>query len=150
MITHGTWLVPTLGVGHFIIGAIKAGASVPAGIAEKAAANVEMRADSFRRAAAAGVRIAMGSDSAGESHGNNLIELRLMHEMGLAPEAVLHAATGSAATLMGIADCVGTIRSGAQADLLVIDGDPFDFGGYPANRQRVYRKGRLVRGAVAA
>lgn len=150
MLANGTWLVPTLGVGQFIIDMIKAGASVPAGIREKAVANVQMRADSFRRAAAAGVRIAMGSDSAGESHGDNLIELRLMHEMGLAPEAVLNAATGSAATLMGIADRVGTIRPGAQADLLVVDGDPFDFGRYPANRQRVYRKGRLVRGAVAA
>jgi imidazolonepropionase-like amidohydrolase len=145
MLANGTWLVPTLGVGQFIIDMIEAGASVPAGIAEKAVANVALRADSFRRAVAAGVRIAMGSDSAGESHGNNLVELRLMHEMGMAPEAVLHAATGSAAELMGIADRVGAVRPGGQADLTVVGGDPYDFAGYPANVRRVYRKGRLVR-----
>lgn len=149
MLVNGTWLVPTLGVGQFIIDMIDLGASVPAGIAEKAQANVELRADSFRRAVEAGVRVAMGSDAAAESHGRNLVELRLMHEMGMSPQAVLHAATGSAATLMGIADRVGAVRPGMQADLLVVDGDPYDFAGYPANRRLVYRKGRLVRGAVS-
>jgi imidazolonepropionase-like amidohydrolase len=150
MLEKGTWLVPTLGVGQFIIDMIKAGASVPAGIAEKAVANVEMRADSFRRAVAAGVRIAMGSDSAGESHGNTLIELRLMRQMGMDPLAVLHAATGSAAQLMGIEGRVGHLRAGMQADVLVVDGDPLDFARYPANRRAVYRKGRLVRAAAEA
>jgi len=95
MLTNGTWLVPTLRVGQFIIAMIGAGATVPAGIAEKAVANAANCADSFRRAAAAGVRIAMGSDSAGESHGNNLLELRLMREMGLPAMSVLSAATQS-------------------------------------------------------
>jgi len=146
MVRNGTWLVPTLGVGQFIIDMIERGASVPAGIAEKAQANVEMRAGSFSRAVAAGVRIAMGSDSAGESHGNNLIELRLMNELGLSGLQVLHAATGSAATLMNIADQVGFVRPGHQADLTIVDGDPLDFGAYPANVRAVYRKGAQVRG----
>ena len=147
MLANGTWLVPTLGVGQFIIDMINKGASVPAGIAEKAQANVTMRADSFRRAVDAGVRIAMGSDSAGESHGNNLIELPLMHEMGLGGLQVLHAATGSAATLMGVADRIGYIRAGHQADLTIVDGDPLDFAAYPGNVRSVYRRGVLVRGS---
>jgi imidazolonepropionase-like amidohydrolase len=149
MVANGTWLVPTLGVGQFIIDQIDSGAAVPAGIAEKARANVAMRADSFRRAVEAGVRIAMGSDSAGEAHGNNLVELRLMHEMGMAPLAVLNAATGSAATLMGVADRIGGVRPGLQADLLIVGGDPLDFAQYPGNQRAVFRQGRLVRGAVA-
>jgi len=51
---------------------------------------------------------------------------------------------------MGIDDRVGSIRSGMQADLLVVDGDPLDFTRYPANRRAVYRKGRPVRGALAS
>lgn len=150
MVENGVWLVPTLGVGQFIIDMIDSGAAVPAGIIEKAHANIEMRSDSFRRAVRAGVRVAMGSDSAGESHGNNLIELRLMNEMGLASLQVLHAATGSAAQLMKIDQRVGTLKVGLQADILVVDGDPFDFAAYPTNRHAVYRRGRLVRGPWAA
>ncbi len=145
MLEHGTWLVPTLGVSQFIIDRIEQGAKVAPGIAEKARENSALRAGSFRRAVAAGVRIAMGSDSAAEMHGSNLIELRLMHEGGMAPLAVLEAATRSGAQLLGIDDRVGTIEDGKQADLVVIDGDPFDFAGYPANVRKVFRKGALVR-----
>jgi len=145
MLERGTWLVPTLGVSQFIIDKIDQGAAVAPGIAEKARANHAMRAGSFKRAAEAGVRIAMGSDAAAEMHGGNLVELRLMAEGGLEPKRVLEAATRSAAELLGIEDRVGTIADGKQADLVVVDGDPFDFGAYPGNIRRVYRKGKLVR-----
>jgi imidazolonepropionase-like amidohydrolase len=145
MLAHGTWLVPTLGVGQFIIDRIAAGAAVPAGIAEKAQANQRMRADSFARAVAAGVNIAMGSDAAAEMHGRNLIELTLMHQGGLGPAQTLVAATGAAARLMRIEDRVGTLRPGLQADLTLVDGDPYDFARYPANVRAVFREGRRVR-----
>ena len=145
MLDNGTWLVPTLGVSQFIIDRIDQGAAVAPGIAEKAKSNHTLRADSFRRAVEAGVRIAMGSDSAAEMHGGNLIELRLMHEGGMAPLQVLEAATRSSAELLGIDDRVGTIADGKQADLVVVGGDPLDFAAYPGNVRRVYRRGRLVR-----
>jgi imidazolonepropionase-like amidohydrolase len=139
MLDNGTWLVPTLGVSQFIIDRIDQGAAVAPGIAEKAKSNHQLRADSFRRAVEAGVRVAMGSDSAAEMHGGNLIELRLMHEGGMAPLQVLEAATRSSD------DRVGTIADGKQADLVVVGGDPLDFAAYPGNVRRVYRRGRLVR-----
>ena len=145
MIDNNVWLVPTLGVGQFIIDRIEAGDSVPASIAEKALANQQMRAESFGAAVAAGVRIAMGSDAAADMHGRNLIELPLMHEAGMPALAVLEAATHSGAELMGIDDRVGTISPGKQADLLLVSGDPLDFAAYPGNIRAVYRKGRLVR-----
>lgn len=148
MLANGTWLVPTLGVGQFIVDRIERGAAVAPGIAEKARANHALGANSFRRAVAAGVRIAMGSDAAAEMHGTNLVELRLMHEGGLAPLRVLEAATRSAAELLGIDDRVGTIADGKQADLVVVGGDPLDFAAYPQNVLRVYRRGRLVRHAA--
>jgi imidazolonepropionase-like amidohydrolase len=145
MLDTGTWLVPTLGVSQFIIDRIDAGAAVAPGIAEKARSNHDLRADSFRRAVEAGVRIAMGSDSAAEMHGGNLIELRLMREGGMTPLQVLEAATRSSAELLGIDDRVGTIEDGKQADLVVVSGDPLDFAAYPGNVRRVYRRGRLAR-----
>ncbi|MCL1898322.1 MAG: amidohydrolase family protein [Micrococcales bacterium] len=147
MVANGTWLVPTLGVGQFIIDQIEAGAAVPAGIKEKALENASMRADSFQRAVDAGVRIAMGSDCAAEGHGDNLAEFALMHQMGLPALQVLYTATGSAATLMGIEDRVGFIRAGHQADLTIVNGNPLDFAAYPGNLRSVFRKGVAVRGA---
>jgi imidazolonepropionase-like amidohydrolase len=146
MLDRGTWLVPTLGVGQFIIDQIEAGAKVPPGVAEKVYENQHMRADSFRRAVEAGVRIAMGSDSAAEAHGRNLIELKLMHEQGLGAAETLRAGMQSAAELMLIDDRVGVLRAGLQADLILIDGDPYDFSAYPGNVRAVYREGRRVRG----
>lgn len=145
MVEKGVWLVPTLGVGQFIIDKIDAGAAIAPAIAVKAKANAALRADSFRKAVDAGVKIAMGSDAAAEMHGKNLIELRLMNELGLPPLKVLQAATQSAAQLMEIDDRVGTVAAGMQADLVVISGDPLDFAGYPANIRSVYRQGKLVR-----
>lgn len=145
MVERDVWLVPTLGVGQFIVDRIDKGAAVPPGIVEKARANHSMRADSFRRAVDAGVKIAMGSDSAAEMHGTNLRELALMADGGLGPMEVLKAATSSAAELLGIGDRVGSIAPGKQADLVVLSGDPLDFTAYPANISRVYRQGRLVR-----
>jgi imidazolonepropionase-like amidohydrolase len=148
MVEHGTWLVPTLGVGAFIVERIEQGAKVAPGIAEKAKSTHAFHADSFRAAVKAGVKIAMGSDSAAEMHGGNLRELRLMNDLVGDPLRVLHWATGSAAELLQVDDRVGTIAPGKQADLLVVDGDPFDFAAYPGNIRAVLRKGRVVRGAV--
>ncbi len=145
MLERGTWLVPTLGVGQYIIDRIDAGDAISPAIAAKARANQEMRSTSFRRAVEAGVRIAMGSDSAAGAHGNNLVELRLMREMGMAPLAVLEAATRSAARLLRIDDRVGTVEPGKQADLVLVAGDPLDLAAYPGNIRAVYRAGRKVR-----
>ncbi|MDR1428150.1 MAG: amidohydrolase family protein [Bifidobacteriaceae bacterium] len=150
MLERGTWLVPTLGVGQYIVDRVDAGDAIPPEIARKAKANGELRADSLAKAIAAGVRIAMGSDCAATAHGTNLIEFRLMHEMGLGPLAVLHSATGAAAELIGVADKVGTVAPGKQADLVLIAGDPFDFGAYPGNLRAVYRRGQRVRDYPAA
>jgi imidazolonepropionase-like amidohydrolase len=146
MSSHGTWLVPTLGVAHQIRESIKAGARVPDAIRAKLDDGIEAHAASFRLALEAGVRIAMGSDAAAEGHGRNLVELQLMHELGMPAPDVLRAATSSAAELMGIADRVGSIEPGKRGDLTLVAGDPHDFGGYPDNVRMVFKAGRQVRG----
>jgi hypothetical protein len=75
----------------------------------------------------AGVRITAGTDTPnpfiapGSSiHG----ELGLLREAGLSPLDIITAATSRAAELLGRETELGTVRAGALADLLVVDGDP--------------------------
>lgn len=148
MVERGTWLVPTLGVGDFIVERIRAGAKVAPGILDKALATHAHHAEAFQNAVRAGVRVAMGSDSAAEMHGGNLRELRLMDDLVHDPLRVLHWATGSAAELLQVDDRVGTIAPGKRADLVVVEGDPFDFSAYPGNIRAVVKRGRVVRGRL--
>jgi len=144
MLERGTWLVPTLVAPQGVIEAAEAGASLAAGVYEKALSVVEIHRSAVRRAIEAGVRIAMGTDSGVTPHGRNLRELALMAELGMAPGAVLEAATRSAAQLMGVDADLGTIEPGKVADLVVVDGDPYAFDTLPDRIEAVWMAGRQV------
>jgi len=144
MLEHGAYLVPTLVAPVGVIRAAEAGVPIPDHVLSKATEVVEAHRDSFRRAAAAGVKIAMGTDAGVIPHGENLLELDLMAANGMSPEDVLVATTKTAAELMGLERELGTIEPGKRADLVVVSGDPFDFVGYAGRIERVYQDGRLV------
>jgi imidazolonepropionase-like amidohydrolase len=148
MLEAGTWLVPTLSAPASVVEAAKSGVELPAGVLAKAEAVVEEHNASFAAAAAAGVKIAMGTDSGVGPHGSNLRELALMAAGGLAPADVLAATTRSAAELLGVDRECGTLTPGKRADVVVVAGDPFDFGNLKSNIRGVYAGGRLVRGAA--
>ncbi len=138
MVEQGTWLVPTLLVPVWSLENWRPQPKFDL------PATIEAHADSFRRAAEAGVRIALGTDCGIVPHGENLRELELMVERGLPPTQALVAATSSAAGLLGLADSVGTVEPGKRADLVVVDGDPLDLRGLRARIAAVYQDGRLV------
>lgn len=146
MLAAGTWLVPTLIAPKAVLEAAAGGSRLPDGVAAKAAAVIEAHRDSFARAAAAGVKIAMGTDSGVGPHGRNLEELAAMAEGGMAPQEVLVATTRSAADLLGIGDDTGTLSPGKRADIVAVAGDPLDLGSLKANIRAVYKDGNLVRG----
>ena len=148
MLQRGTYLVPTLIAPTGVVRAAEAGAPIPPVIIEKAEMVVEVHRDSFRRAVEAGVKVAMGTDTGVTPHGENLGELELMAQGGMAPGEVLRATTAVAADLMGVDGDRGTIESGKAADLVVLDGDPFDFGGFRERIRAVYQAGTLVSGGV--
>jgi imidazolonepropionase-like amidohydrolase len=150
MLERGTWLVPTLIAPQGVIDAADAGAQIPAESLRKAREVVEIHRASFRAAVEAGVRIAMGTDSGVTPHGQNLRELELMAAGGMAPDAILRATTSSAAELMGLGDELGSLEPGKRADLVVVDGDPFDFTRLGERVSAVYRDGQLVSGAAPA
>lgn len=79
---------------------------------------------SFREAAAAGVNIAMGTDSGVGRHGENTRELELMVNNGLTPMQSIVASTLGAAKLLRLDQRLGTLAVGKLADVLVVNGDP--------------------------
>jgi imidazolonepropionase-like amidohydrolase len=146
MLSSGTWLVPTLVAPHAVVNEVNAGSQLPEGVVAKAREVMAAHADAFARAVAAGVKVAMGTDSGVGPHGTNLDELPLMAAGGMTPVQVLTATTRSAAELLRLADETGTLRPGLRADIVVLAGDPFDLPNLKSNVRAVYSAGRRVRG----
>jgi imidazolonepropionase-like amidohydrolase len=144
MKARGTWFVPTLVAPQGVLDAVDAGVQLPAAIVDKARMVVDVHRAAFRRAVEAGVRIAMGTDSGVMPHGRNLRELQLMVDGGMTPAAALEATTRSAAQLMGLDADLGTIEAGKIADLVVIDGDPYDVGTLADRVEQVWKAGVRV------
>jgi imidazolonepropionase-like amidohydrolase len=144
MLARGTYLVPTLVAPLGVVDAADAGVAIPEASIRKAREVVEIHRDSFRRAVAAGVRVAMGTDSGVTPHGQNLRELELMVEGGMSPAAALVATTAAAAELLGVERELGTVAPGKIADLVIVDGDPYDMASLPAAVREVWRAGERV------
>ncbi|ACL56541.1 metal-dependent hydrolase family protein [Methylobacterium nodulans] len=72
---------------------------------------------------AAGVTMAFGTDLLGEMHRHQSEEFVIRGRVLPAIE-VIRAATVNAAELIGLSGRIGTIAPGAEADLIVVDGDP--------------------------
>jgi imidazolonepropionase-like amidohydrolase len=143
MLERGTWLVPTLTAGD-TTEAIANDPKVQLAVREKLAALGRPELDAFRRAAEAGVKVAMGTDCPVAPHGTNLNELRHMAANGFTPAQALHATTLSAAELMGLDAELGTIEPGKRADLVVLDGDPLVFDDYESRIEQVWKDGVAV------
>jgi imidazolonepropionase-like amidohydrolase len=119
MKAKGTYLVPTLLVGEWVT---RPTATFPPAIAVKAKAAVSVRADMFRRAQKAGVKIAFGTDAAFQ-YGIQAQEFALMTSLGLSPAAALRTIP-TAADLLGLGSQIGTIEKGKEADVVAVPGDP--------------------------
>jgi imidazolonepropionase-like amidohydrolase len=79
----------------------------------------------LNRAYRAGVKIALGTDSAVAPHARAAEELGLMvSKGGMTPRDALIAATKGGADLMGLSSETGTLDPGKSADLIAVEGDP--------------------------
>ena len=147
MLDRGTYLVPTLVAPQGVLDAAARGEQIPEASVTKAREVVQVHRDSFRSAVAAGVKVAMGTDSGVTPHGENLRELPLMAEGGMTPSDVLRSTTAVAAELMGVDEELGTLERGKRADVVLVEGDPLDGATLGALRDRirgVYRDGVKV------
>lgn len=141
-----------------VVGVVLSPGVRPGGVADDAPTRTA--AEAARDLRAAGIRVALkpGADS-------DLKELLYLGGLltGRLPAAdVLRMMTADAAALLGVADRVGTLAPGKDADFVVMSGEPFALhsrvqevyvdghavtGKKPAGGRRVVRAGRVLTGA---
>jgi imidazolonepropionase-like amidohydrolase len=120
---HGTYLVPTLYLGDWMID--NAGLThLPPPLLAKAKEVIPAARKNIARALVAGVNVALGTDAAVYPHGLNAHEFEVMVRLGLTPLQSIQAGTVNAADLLGWSGKVGTLQPGAWADIVAVDGDP--------------------------
>ncbi len=120
----GAYLVPTEIAPVAALAQARGGALPPATIVKAESAAAAMAA-SHRRAYAAGVKVAFGTDTGVSKHGDNATEFALLVQNGLTPAQAIAAATSGAADLLG-RDDIGTLAPGKTADIIAVRGSPLD------------------------
>ena len=103
---------------------------------------------SIAKAIAAGVTIAVGTDSGITRHGNNLEELGYLVDAGMTPLQAIHSATYNGAKAMGLQDEIGTLENGKCADMVLSQCDPMkDIRAFCENNniRVVWQGGRVVK-----
>ena len=106
-------------------------------VRERARHLQEHHVASLRRAFAAGVKIAAGTDAGGHGHPSNAMEIECLVKAGLTPLQALRAATGWAAECLGLEHDIGTVEKGKLADLVVVAGDPLSDVGLLQDPERI-------------
>jgi imidazolonepropionase-like amidohydrolase len=119
---HGTWLVADIYNGDYIA-TVGREQHWPEEFLRKNDETTDAQRAGFRKAVAAGVKIAYGTDSGVYPHGLNARQLPYMVRYGMTPMQAVQSATISAAQLMRWEDRVGSIARGKFADLIAVDGD---------------------------
>jgi imidazolonepropionase-like amidohydrolase len=78
-----------------------------------------------KKAIAAHIKIALGTDAAVYPHGLNAHELEVyVEQFGMSALAAIQSGTLNAADLMGWSDRVGALEAGKWADIIAVKGDP--------------------------
>jgi imidazolonepropionase-like amidohydrolase len=95
------------------------------GTKENEPARIGAKRVSMQLAIDAAVEICNGSDVGVFTHGDNARELELLKAYGLSNVETIKAATITAAKLMNI-DKLGKIQTGYFADIIAVEGNPFD------------------------
>ena len=118
---RGTYLVPT----SYLYDWYKDNGHLPALYAQKMKDTTAVARANHKRAIAAGVKVALGTDAAVYPHGLNAHELEVyVREYGMSPVAALQTATLNAADLMGWTDRTGALEPGKWADIIAVSADP--------------------------
>ena len=148
MLDQGTWLCPTLAVTEQINRTGEQRGLPPSALRKNEMVR-SSRKEAARAAAAAGVRIFMGTDTSSIlPFGRHAWELVLLVDLlQLSPMRALQIATRDAADAIGLGSRTGVVEAGRWADLLVVDGDPLaDIRvlQQPECIQAVFRDGRLL------
>jgi imidazolonepropionase-like amidohydrolase len=110
----------------------------------------KLQRQNFRRAWAAGVRMAFGTDGGVYPHGDNWKQFPLMVEYGMTSADALRAATTEAAELIGFKGRLGRVAPAYLADLIAVEGDPVQDTGALEHVRFVMKSGKVYRNDWAA
>jgi imidazolonepropionase-like amidohydrolase len=107
----------------------------------------QLQRDNFRRAHAAGVKMAFGTDAGVYPHGDNAKQFHYMVMYGMTPAEAIQAATFNAADLIGRSKDVGSLAPGHYADLVAVANDPLAKVEVLEHVDVVVKGGVVVRGS---
>ncbi len=141
---HGTFLVMDIYVDTFILTEGAKMGMLPESLEKERIVGQRQR-DSFRKAHAAGVKLAFGTDAAVYPHGDNGKQFAYMVEYGMSPMEAIQAATVRAAELMDWAGDVGAVEPGRYADLIAVAEDPLEDVTVLENVAVVMKSGEVVK-----
>jgi len=137
---QGTWYVPTLAIYYLD----NADPNTEEGKRDKA--RWSAHEVSFKKAMAAGVKIAFGTDVGGFDWKQSIAqEFPVMVRLGMSPMDAIKCATGHAAELLDMEGQVGTIAPGAYADIVAVNGDPLAHIDILENVQFVMKNGTVYK-----
>jgi imidazolonepropionase-like amidohydrolase len=120
---NGTYLVPTLFLTEYMQEHLK-DSGVPDFSKQKMREVAAIAPTNVKKAFAAGVKVAFGTDAAVYPHGLNAGEFHVYVKLGMTPLAAIQTATLNASDLLGPKFQVGTLEPGKWADIIAVDGDP--------------------------
>jgi imidazolonepropionase-like amidohydrolase len=118
---HGNYFVPTA----YLIDWMQEHGNLPAFYKQKMTDVSAVEKANAKKAIAAGVKVALGTDAAVYPHGLNAHELDVyVNQFGMTPLAALQTATLNAADLMNWTSHIGSLETGKWADIIAVSGDP--------------------------
>lgn len=123
---YGTYFVPTITAGKAVAENAKIEGFYPEIIVPKALEIGPKIQSTFAKAYKRGVPIAFGTDAGVFPHGLNAKEFGYMVEVGMPEMEAIQSATITNATVLGLANQLGQIKTDYIADIVATDSNPID------------------------
>jgi len=144
---HGNYFVPTA----YLIDWMQEHGNLPAFYKQKMTDVSAVEKTNAKKAIAAGVKVALGTDAAVYPHGLNAHELDVyVNQFGMTPLAALQTATLNAADLLNWTNRVGSLEPGKWADIIAVNSDPLKDIRLLQNVQFVMKSGVVYKNQTGA
>jgi imidazolonepropionase-like amidohydrolase len=146
---HGAYLVPTLLAGA----TVTEWALDPQGFLSPQARTKALQVgpkmlDMGRRAHAAKLKVAFGTDASVAPHGTNAREFSLLVQAGFTPLEAIQAATVAGADHLGLSSEVGSLAPNKAADIVAVKGNPLEDITELSRVSFVMKAGEIYRAAL--
>ena len=143
MKARGTYLVPT----SYLYDYYRENPGLPDFYKQKMIDVSTVARANHRKAIAAGVKVALGTDAAVYPHGLNAHELGVyVRAYGMTPLQAIQSGTLNAADLMGWSDRTGALEVGKWADVIAVPSDPLKDVTVLENVAFVMKAGKVYKG----